>query len=132
MVSMGASKLPLWEGTLGDSETGYDRAANGNEIPPGGTEIIPLGALLPGDVVVVHGDVVDESGIPAFDEAIVEAWRLAAPFENPPPGMVAEDGFIHIDDFGFHIEIGRAKAELTGIDPRQDVMFPGLQTIPGR
>ena len=68
----------------------------------------------------------------AFDLAIVEAWRLAQPFTNPPPGMVQDDGFIHIDDFGFHITIGRARAELTGIDPRQGVMFPGLQTTPGR
>jgi len=93
---------------------------------------LTINAMLDAEGNLVAVEVTDESGIPAFDEAIVEAWRLAAPFENPPPGMVSEDGFIHIDDFGFHIEIGRAKAELTGIDPRQDVMFPGLQTIPGR
>ena len=93
---------------------------------------LTINAMLDAEGNLVAVEVTDESGIPAFDEAIVEAWRLAAPFPNPPPGMVTDDGFIHIDDFGFHIEIGRAKAELTGIDPRQDVMFPGLQTIPGR
>ncbi len=94
------SKLPLWEGTLGDSETGYDRAANGNEIPPGGTEIIPLGALLPGDVVVVHGDVVDESG------AVVLEWAEQAiiPLEMIPPTVTiqetddpAEPGSVWVD-----------------------------------
>jgi len=88
--------------------------------------------MLDPDGNLVAIDVVDESGIPSFDKAIVEAWRLAQPFSNPPPGMVEEDGYIHIDDFGFHIAIGRAKAELTGIDPRSNVMFPGLQTTPLR
>ncbi len=93
---------------------------------------LTINAMLDAEGNLVAVEVVEESGIPAFDEAIAEAWRLAAPFPNPPPGMVSEEGFIHIDDFGFHIAIGRARAELTGIDPRQDVMFPGLQTIPGR
>ena len=92
---------------------------------------LSVNAMLDPEGNLVAIEVTEPSGIPAFDDAIVEAWRLAAPFPNPPPGMVAEDGFIHIDDFGFHIAIGRAKAELTGIDPRQGVMFPGLQTIPG-
>jgi len=93
---------------------------------------LTVNAMLDPEGNLVAIEVTDESGIMAFDEAILEAWRLAAPFPNPPPGMVQDDGFIHIDDFGFHIEIGRARAELTGIDPRQDVMFPGLQTTPNR
>jgi TonB family protein len=93
---------------------------------------LTVNAMLDPDGNLVALEVTDESGIMAFDEAILEAWRLAAPFPNPPPGMVQEDGFIHIDNFGFHIEIGRARAELTGIDPRQGVMFPGLQTTPNR
>ncbi len=93
---------------------------------------LTIDAMLDPEGNLVAVDVVDPSGIPAFDQAIVEAWRLAQPFTNPPPGMVEDDGFIHIDDFGFHITIGRARAELTGIDPRQGVMFPGLQTTPGR
>ena len=89
---------------------------------------LTINAMLDADGNLVAVDVVDASGIPAFDGAILDAWRLAAPFANPPPGMVEDDGFIHIDDFGFHISIGRAKAEMTGIDPRQGVMFPGLQS----
>ncbi|MCK6526040.1 TonB family protein [Myxococcota bacterium] len=74
--------------------------------------------------------VVESSGIPEFDEALAQAFRLAAPFPNPPAGMVESDGSVHIRDFGFHIEIGRARAQMNGIDPRQGVMFPGLQTSP--
>jgi len=93
---------------------------------------LTVDAMLDPEGELVSVKVTEASGIPAFDEAILEAWKLAAPFPNPPPGMVEEDGYIHIDDFGFHITIGRARAELTGIDPRQGVMFPGLQTTPGR
>ncbi len=93
---------------------------------------LTVDAMLDPEGNLVSVKVTEASGIPAFDEAILEAWRLAAPFPNPPPGMVEDDGYIHIDDFGFHITIGRARAELTGIDPRQGVMFPGLQTTPGR
>ena len=91
---------------------------------------LSIDAMLDPEGNLVAIEVTQESGIPEFDEAILEAWRLAQPFANPPPGMVEDDGFIHIDDFGFHITIGRAKAELTGIDPRANVMFPGLQSTP--
>jgi len=35
-----------------------------------------------------------------------------------------------MEGFGFVITIGTARAELSGIDPRQNVQFPGLQTVP--
>lgn len=89
---------------------------------------LTVDAMLDPEGNLVSVRLTEPSGIPAFDEAILEAWRLAAPFPNPPPGMIEDDGYIHIDDFGFHITIGRSRAELTGIDPRQGVMFPGLQT----
>ena len=69
-------------------------------------------------------------GIKAFDQAIKEAFQLASPFPEPPEGAVEDDGFVHIRDFGFAITISPARAELSGIDPRQNVQFPGLQTVP--
>lgn len=69
-------------------------------------------------------------GIPEFDEALVEAFELAAPFPDPPEGAVAADGFIHMDDFLFSIQITAARAEMSGIDPRSMIQFPGLQTVP--
>lgn len=41
---------------------------------------------------VVH----NSSGDRRLDQAVVEAFRAAAPFQNPPRGMVQNDGLIHI------------------------------------
>lgn len=38
-----------------------------------------------------------------LDEIAVTAFRLAAPFNNPPSEMVKEDGFIHLH-YGFHVQ----------------------------
>ena len=79
----------------------------------------------------IHALEVDQpSGIPEFDEALKEAFMLAAPFPEPPDGAVEPDGYVHMERFGFVITIGAARAELSGIDPRQNVQFPGLQTVP--
>lgn len=40
--------------------------------------------------------VIGDSGVRDLDEAAVEAFRAAAPFPNPPQGMVDEDGYIKI------------------------------------
>jgi protein TonB len=40
--------------------------------------------------------VIGNSGIRDLDEAAVDAFRAAAPFPNPPRGMVDEDGYIKI------------------------------------
>lgn len=40
--------------------------------------------------------VIGDSGVRDLDEAAVEAFRSAAPFPNPPRGMVDEDGYIKI------------------------------------
>ena len=69
-------------------------------------------------------------GIEEFDQALLEAFELAAPFPDPPEGAAAADGFIHIRDFYFVIQITAARAELSGIDPRSQIQFPGLQTVP--
>lgn len=69
-------------------------------------------------------------GIKEFDDALLEAFALAAPFPDPPEGAAEADGFIHIRDFHFVIQITAARAELSGIDPRSQIQFPGLQTVP--
>lgn len=38
-----------------------------------------------------------------LDEIAITAFRLAAPFNNPPSEMVADDGFIHLH-YGFHVQ----------------------------
>jgi hypothetical protein len=89
-----------------------------------------LGGLIGLDGQLVAIETVQPSGVPEFDEAIREAFRLAAPFPDPPAPAAESDGYIHLRNFEFVITIGTARAELTGIDPRQNVQFPGLQTVP--
>ena len=69
-------------------------------------------------------------GIREFDEALLEAFELAAPFPDPPDAAIEADGFIHIRNFHFTIQLTAARAEMSGIDPRSQVQFPGLQTAP--
>jgi len=73
-------------------------------------------------------DVSRSCGIPEWDQALIEAFELAAPFADPPEGLVKPDGFIHIEGFAFTIQVGAARADMSGIDPRSGVQFPGLQT----
>ncbi len=45
---------------------------------------------------LVKAQVIGDSGVHDLDEAAVEAFRAAAPFPNPPPGIVDPDGDIKI------------------------------------
>ncbi len=47
-----------------------------------------------GDLIQV--DILNESGVEQLDDAAVDAFRSAAPFPNPPKGMVEPDGTIKI------------------------------------
>lgn len=45
---------------------------------------------------LVKVQVISESGVRDLDDAAVEAFRQAAPFPNPPKGLVENDGYIKI------------------------------------
>lgn len=45
---------------------------------------------------IVNAFVARSSGDKSLDEMGVEAFKMAAPFINPPKGMIEVDGFIHI------------------------------------
>lgn len=45
---------------------------------------------------LVHVDIVTKSGVQALDDAAVDAFRSAAPFPNPPKGLIETDGQIRI------------------------------------
>jgi TonB family protein len=48
------------------------------------------------DGTLLQVQVLGESGILELDEAAVQAFKEAAPFPNPPQGMVEQDGYIRI------------------------------------
>ena len=45
---------------------------------------------------LMNVEIVTQSGVRHLDEAATEAFRAAAPFPNPPQGMVEQDGLIRI------------------------------------
>lgn len=52
--------------------------------------------LLDRDGTLVRVQVIGASGVMDLDDAAVEAFRAAAPFPNPPKGIVEDDGLIRI------------------------------------
>jgi len=71
-------------------------------------------------------EITRESGSDVVDNCIVDAFRIAGPFPNPPEQLIAKDGRVYLPEFGFTLEIGAGRAPFIGVDPRQGVRFPGI------
>ncbi len=65
-------------------------------------------------------------GIRAFDEATLDAFRIAAPFPPPPDGLLDRNGQAVLPSVGFTVTLSRGTARYSAIDPRANVMFPGI------
>ena len=85
-----------------------------------------LDVVLDGDGALESILVTRESGSEPVDNAVVEAFRIAGPFPNPPEELVAKDGRVYLPEFSWTVDVGQARAPYTGIDPRQDVRYPGI------
>jgi len=70
--------------------------------------------------------VTEESGSPAIDHCVVDAFEMAGPFPNPPEQLISDDGQVHLPDFGFTVQVGQARNVYQGVDPRAGVQFPGI------
>lgn len=68
----------------------------GRSIASSGDRITKLLITLDRSGKLQKVQVIGDSGIRDLDEAAVEAFRAAAPFPNPPDGMVDPDGWIKI------------------------------------
>ncbi len=62
----------------------------------GGNKITKVIIVLNEKGTLIGVQVVSQSGVRDLDEAAIEAFRAAAPFPNPPKGIVEEDGTIKI------------------------------------
>jgi len=71
-------------------------------------------------------EITEGSGSRELDHAVVNAFRVAGPFPNPPSQLVAPDGRVYLPDFGFHAQMNQASARYHGVDPRAGVQFPGI------
>ncbi|MCB9685911.1 MAG: TonB family protein [Alphaproteobacteria bacterium] len=86
--------------------------------------------ILNADGALEHIEVSKASGSPELDDCVVRAFRLAAPFENPPPGLVKPDGRVYLPDFDFTVQLSAARLQYEGVDPRAGVQFPGILKAP--
>ncbi len=66
------------------------------------------------------------SGSPELDNAVIQAFRLAGPYPNPPEGLVGKDGRVVLPNMGFTVTLGMAQNPYQGVDPRAGVRYPGL------
>ncbi len=71
-------------------------------------------------------DITEQSGSPAIDNCVVDAFEMAGPFPNPPEQLIGPDGQVVLPDFGFTVRVGQARAAYQGVDPRAGVQFPGI------
>ena len=86
--------------------------------------------ILTGDGVLEFIEVTDESGVEPIDDAVVRAFKVAGPFDNPPEGLIKKDGRVYLPDFDFTVKLGVARVQYRGIDPRAGVQFPGILKSP--
>ena len=89
-----------------------------------------VSVILNADGALEHIEVTAEAGVPELDDAVVRAFRLAAPFDNPPDGLVQKDGRVYLPDFDFTVQLSAASMQYQGIDPRAGVQFPGILKSP--
>ena len=68
----------------------------GRSIASEESKITKLVIVLNGVGNLVKVQVLAESGVRDLDEAAIEAFRQAAPFPNPPKGMIESDGTVKI------------------------------------
>ncbi len=71
-------------------------AKRGRQIASTQTRVTKVIIVLSSSGQLVTVQVVGESGVIDLDEAAVEAFRSAAPFPNPPRGMIGKDGRVKI------------------------------------
>jgi hypothetical protein len=85
-----------------------------------------VNVVLDGTGAVEAIEVTHESGLGPVDNCVVEAFRIAGPFPNPPEGLIAKDGRVYMGDMSFTVDVGHAQATYMGVDPRAGVQFPGI------
>jgi len=104
---------------------------NLDNLPP--TTMITKSQYLTGVDVILSSQgalaqvtVTEESGAPAIDLCVVDAFEMAGPFPNPPEQLIGPDGQVHLPDMGFTVQVGQARNSYQGVDPRAGVQFPGI------
>ena len=77
-----------------------------------------------------HVEVVSPSGSDELDHCVVQAFKMAGPFPNPPEGLIEKDGRVYLPDMDFRVQFRIGRAQYRGIDPRAGVQYPGILKSP--
>jgi hypothetical protein len=85
-----------------------------------------VNVVLDGSGAVESIEITHESGLGPVDNCVIEAFRIAGPFPNPPEQLIAKDGRVYMGDMNWTVEVGHAQAPYMGVDPRAGVQFPGI------
>jgi TonB family protein len=83
-----------WEPKIKEKVTRIFR--QGRTIASDADKITKVIIILDEKGILQNVQVIGESGVSDLDDAAVEAFRAAAPFPNPPKGIVEKDGLIRI------------------------------------
>jgi len=86
----------------------------GRTIASSSDRITRIVIILDNKGTLVKIQVVGQSGVQDLDEAAIEAFRAAAPFPNPPKGIVEQDGTIKIR-WDFILEANTGKSLMDAI-----------------
>lgn len=89
-----------------------------------------LEVVLTSDGAIESMKISHESGSEPIDRCLVDAFRIAAPFPNPPQQLIAKDGRVYLPDFDFTVQFSQAALPYQGVDPRAGVQFPGILKNP--
>ncbi len=89
-----------------------------------------VSVVLTGDGVLESIEVTASSDSTPIDDCVVDAFRIAGPYPNPPTQLVGRDGRVRLPDFEFTVNVGQAQMQYQGVDPRANVQFPGILNAP--
>jgi len=89
-----------------------------------------VSVVLNADGMLESIEIVRDSGQPALDDCVVTAFKVAGPYPNPPAQLIARDNRVYLPEFDFTVEVGHARMEYHGVDPRANVQFPGILNAP--
>lgn len=89
-----------------------------------------VSVILNANGALEHIEVSRACGSEELDAAVVSAFRVAGPFPNPPEQLIEQDGRIYLPEMAFTVELGQARAQFQGVDPRAGVRFPGILKSP--
>lgn len=94
----------------------------GRSIASSDDKITKLLVTLNTSGTLVRIQIIGDSGVRDLDEAAVEAFKKAAPFPNPPKGMVDEDGTIKIR-WDFILEASLSPLDAPHLDSKNNLMI---------